>query len=166
MALIPLSQSRERGRTPRCPNRYMNIFFDVDDTLITWDFRLRPHVRDVFQQLRDDGHHIYVWSGRGKRWEVVLKYELSDLIVTCHDKPLIDHRERLGELGVDVWPDFVIDDYYAVVHAFGGYWICPPRRPLEQDREMWRVYDAVNQFLSARAAGPNDERFIARWDQP
>ena len=32
--------------------RVMNIFFDVDDTLVTWDFRLRPHVRDVFQQLR------------------------------------------------------------------------------------------------------------------
>src|SRR6266511_378097 len=56
----------------------MNIFFDVDDTLVTWDFRLRPHVRDVFEALRDDGHRIYIWSGRGKRWDVVLRYQLTD----------------------------------------------------------------------------------------
>ena len=143
----------------------MNIFFDVDDTLITWDFRLRPHVREVFQELRNDGHHLYIWSGRGKRWEVVLKYALSDLIVTCHEKPLADHHEQLPVLGVDVWPDFVVDDHYAVVHAFGGYWIGPPRRPSEQDRELWRAYAAVNRFLAERAAGVVHDRFIARWDQ-
>ena len=32
----------------------MNIFFDVDETLVTWDFRLRPHVREVFKALRTD----------------------------------------------------------------------------------------------------------------
>lgn len=141
----------------------MNIFFDVDDTLITWDHRLRPFVHDVFQQLRDDGHHVYVWSGRGKRWEVVIKHGLSDLIVTCHEKPLDDHRAELLTLGVDVEPDFVIDDHYAVVHAFGGYWICPPRGT--QDRELWRVYDAVNRCTAERAAGAGPNRFIARWDQ-
>lgn len=143
----------------------MNIFFDVDDTLVTWDSRLRPHVRDVFLRLRNDGHRIYLWSGRGKRWEVVLKHALSDLIVTCHEKPLEDHRAKLPELGVDVWPDFVIDDHYAVVHAFGGYWIAPPRGPLERDRELYRAYDAVTRFLSERAAGAAHDRFIARWDE-
>ncbi len=143
----------------------MNIFFDVDDTLITWDFRLRPQVREVFQQLRADGHAVYLWSGRGKRWEVALRYELSDLIVTCHEKPLDDHHAKLAELGVDVWPDFVVDDHYAVVHAFGGYWICPPRPPLEQDRELWRAYEALNRFRAERAARVVGDRFIARWDQ-
>lgn len=142
----------------------MNIFFDVDDTLVTWDFRLRPHVREVFQRLRDDGHAIYVWSGRGKRWDVVLHYELKDLIVTCHEKPLEDFHDKLAELGVDVPPDFVIDDYYSVVHAFGGYYIAPPRNPFDKDREMWRVYDAVNRFLVERHTVPDGRRFIARWD--
>lgn len=143
----------------------MNIFFDVDDTLVTWDSRLRPHVREVFQRLRDDGHHLYVWSGRGRRWEVVTKHQLSDLIVTCHEKPLVDHHQQLTALGVDVSPDFVVDDHYAVVHAFGGYWIAPPRHPAQPDRELWRVYDAVNRFLADRAAGVAHERFIVRWDQ-
>ena len=143
----------------------MNIFFDVDDTLITRDFRLRPHVRAVFERLRDDGHALYLWSGRGKRWEVVLTYALSDLIVTCHEQTLDDHREKLSALGVDVWPEFVADDYYAVVHAFGGYWIARARHPFAQDHEMWRVYDAVNRFLAERAAGAGTDRFITRWDQ-
>ena len=143
----------------------MNVFFDVDDTLITWDFRLRPHVREVFQQFRDDGHRVYLWSGRGKRWEVVLRYQLSDVIVTCHEKPLDHHHAKLAERGVDVWPDFVVDDHYAVVHAFGGYWIAPPRHPFEQDRQMWRAYEAVQCFLAERAAGTARQRFIARWDQ-
>ena len=34
---------------PRTPNLHaagvMNIFFDVDETLITWDVKLRPGVR-------------------------------------------------------------------------------------------------------------------------
>ena len=143
----------------------MNIYFDVDETLVTWDHRLRPHVREVFQALRDDGHRIYVWSGRGKRWEIVLRYGLEGLIETCHDKPLEDHRDGLAALGVDPWPDFVVDDYYAVVHAFGGFWICPPQRPLEQDRHMWSVYDAVNRYLAERATLPAGRPFIARWDQ-
>ena len=143
----------------------MNSFFDVDDTLIAWDFRLRPHVREVFPGLRDDGHSVYLWSGRGKRVEVVARYELSDLIVTCHEKPLDDHHAKLPELGVDVWPDFVIDDHYAVVNAFGGYWICPPRAPLEQDRELWKVYDAITRFVAEGVASASEERFIARWDQ-
>src|SRR4029079_3749145 len=34
----------------------MNIFFDVDNTIITWDVKLRPGVHEVFARLREDGH--------------------------------------------------------------------------------------------------------------
>ena len=54
-------------------------------------------------------------------------------------------------------------EHFLNEYAFGGYWICPPRNPLEADRELWRVYDAVNRCLAARDAGAQ-ERFIARWD--
>lgn len=140
----------------------MNIFFDVDDTLVSWDFRLRPHVREVFEQLCADGHRLYLWSGRGKRWEVLTKFGLGDLIVTCHEKPLARHQAQLEALGVDVQPDFVVDDHYAVVHAFGGYWIAPPRHPSVPDREFLRVYEAVTRFLAEPATA--GERFIARHD--
>ncbi len=128
----------------------MNIFFDVDFTLITWDVRLRPGVHEVFQRLRDEGHRIYLWSGMGPRWEVVKRFGLNDHIVDCFWKPLYRHRERLGELGVTVTPDYVVDDYREVVDAFVGSAVDPPGMALEDDREMWRVYDEIQAYLAAR----------------
>lgn len=121
----------------------MNLFFDVDFTLITWDYRLRPHVRAVFQRLKDDGHAVYIWSGMGERWEVIEEFGLGELIAGCFSKPLYDHVARLPELGVTVHPDFVIDDHAEPVEAFGGVVIRPPHTPLDEDREMLRIYEAI-----------------------
>ena len=124
----------------------MNIFFDVDFTLITWNYRLRPHVREVFQRLVDDGHTLYLWSGLGERWEVVEQFGLHPWIVTCFSKPLYDHVARLSELGVTVRPDFVVDDHADLVRAFGGAVIEPAEIPLDEDQEMWRVYELIRAF--------------------
>ena len=61
-------------------HRCLNVFFDVDGTLITWDNKIRPFVREVFQQIKDDGHDIYIWSGIGFRQEVVNRHELQPWI--------------------------------------------------------------------------------------
>lgn len=127
----------------------MNIFFDVDFTLITWDYRLRPHVKDVFARLVAEGHTLYLWSGMGKRWEVVEQFALHEWVTDCFDKPLYNHHARLEELGVSVWPDFVIDDHAEPVDAFGGALIQPPLTPLETDTEMLRIYDAIRARLDA-----------------
>ncbi|OAI38571.1 hypothetical protein AYO38_09390 [bacterium SCGC AG-212-C10] len=121
----------------------MNIFFDVDDTLITWDVKLRPDVVDVFKKLREDGHTIYLWSGYGPRWEVVRRFDLHEHIVDCFWKPLYDHHERLPELKVPFVPDFVIDDHVEIVNAFGGIHIVPASDNFQDDKEMWRVYEAI-----------------------
>ena len=127
----------------------MNIFFDVDSTIITWDVKLRPGVKEIFQKLRDEGHILYLWSGMGKRWEIVKRFDLHEHIVDCFSKPLYNHHERLEELGVPFVPDYVIDDHKEVVDAFVGSVIQPPRLPLEWDREMWRVYDEIREFVAA-----------------
>lgn len=121
----------------------MRIFFDVDDTLITWDVKLRPHVHEVFQQLRDDGHVIYLWSGYGPRWEVVKRFDLHEHIIDCHWKPLYDHHERLPELKVPFAPDYAVDDHEEIIQVFGGSVIQPAGRPFVEDREMWRVYEEI-----------------------
>ena len=131
----------------------MHIFFDVDFTLITWDYRLRPHVREVFARLKDEGHTLYLWSGMGKRWEIVEQHGLHEWITDCFDKPLYNHRARLPELGVSVEPDFVIDDHADPVDVFGGALIQPPHTPLDADTEMLRIYDAIQAFCSASRAG-------------
>ena len=126
----------------------MNIFFDVDYTLITWDVKLRPGVHEVFERLRADGHTIYLWSGVGPRWEIVKRFELSEHVTDCFWKPLYNHHARMEELGVTVMPDFVIDDHAEIIEAFVGTRIAEPRMPLDQDQEMWRVYDTIAAFVA------------------
>ncbi|MDA1240805.1 MAG: HAD hydrolase family protein, partial [Chloroflexi bacterium] len=47
--------------------RSLNVFFDVDNTLIMWNGSLRNHAEHVFKSLKEAGHTIYVWSGVGIR---------------------------------------------------------------------------------------------------
>ncbi len=128
----------------------MNIFFDVDHTIISWDVKLRPGVKEVFQKLRDEGHILYLWSGMGPRWEVVKRFDLHEHIVDCFWKPLYDHTSRLEELGVTLSPDYVIDDHAEVVEAFVGTVIKSPCMPIEWDTEMWRVYEDIQAFVNAQ----------------
>lgn len=130
----------------------MNIFFDVDYTVITWDVKLRPGVHEVFSRLRDEGHTIYLWSGVGPRWEVVRRFNLHEHVANCFWKPLYDHHKRMAEMGVDVMPDFVIDDHVEIVEAFPGTQIKEPAMPLHTDTEMWRVYDTIQDFIANRGS--------------
>lgn len=133
----------------------MNIFFDVDYTIIDWDGTLRPHVKEVFQRLNDDGHKIFIWSGVGLRWEVINQHKLNDFISGCYVKPLANHHQELPHLGVPVVPDYVIDDHGSVVAAFGGYTIRPYYSyGNPNDSEMLRVYDAISRFAETRPQAP------------
>ncbi|MCC6382462.1 MAG: hypothetical protein IT304_08125 [Dehalococcoidia bacterium] len=126
----------------------MNIFFDVDDTLITWDVRLRPGVADVFDRLRADGHILYLWSGYGPRWEVVRRFALEAHVEDCFWKPLYNHHARLVELGVPFIPDYVVDDHAEIVRVFGGTLVVPAGTPFFDDQEMWRAYAEIVSFAA------------------
>jgi len=128
----------------------MNIFFDVDNTIITWDVKLRPGVEEIFTRLREDGHTIYLWSGMGPRWEVVKRFDLHEHVTDCHWKPLHDHHERLEELGVPMVPDYTVDDHPDIINAFGGTHIQAPGPFLERDTEMLRVLDEIRAFVRMR----------------
>lgn len=101
----------------------MNVFFDVDGTIVHWigdEAFLRKGVRQAFSTIRDDGHKIYLWSGVGKRWEIVDRFALYPWIAGCYHKPKFNPALRLAEFGVDINPDFVIDDYPEIVADFEG----------------------------------------------
>ena len=121
----------------------MNVFFDVDYTLIADDGSLRPHVKEVFEKLKEDGHDIYIWSGVGLRWEVINRHGLREYIETCYLKPLSEYRESLIELGVHVIPDFCIDDHAGVIMALGGTVVKPYYNRNPNDEEILRVYEAI-----------------------
>ncbi|MCH7996917.1 MAG: hypothetical protein IIB11_03965, partial [Chloroflexi bacterium] len=124
----------------------MNIFFDVDDTIIAFNGVLRPHVREVFQRLVEDGHSIYIWSGVGLRWEVIDHNGLRPLVTDCFVKPVQNYREGLKTLGIPVEPDFRVDDHPELIRALGGeaikayFWVD------DSDREMLRIYDVITEY--------------------
>lgn len=131
----------------------MNIFFDVDSTLVARDGSLRPRVTDVFQRLLGDGHTIYVWSGVGLRWEVLDRHSLRPYVAGVFLKPLYDYHRGLISMGVTVQPDFCVDDYPEIVWAFGGAIVAPYEYPDPSDKEMERVYQTVQTFQKKRQDG-------------
>jgi len=128
----------------------MKVFFDVDYTLIADDGSLRPYVREVFEKLKEDGHDIYIWSGVGLRWEVINRHELREYIETCYLKPLSDYRDALIELGVDIIPDFCIDDHNGIVLAFGGTAVKPYYTKNLNDQELLRVYEEIKKAAAEK----------------
>ncbi len=122
----------------------MNIFFDVDQTIVDNDTRPRPGVRDLFARLHADGHRLYLWSSLGPRWEVVAALGLEDFVAGTFDKPRYRHAEMLGPLGIPVRPDFCVDDQDHTVAVFGGLVVARYERPDPSDRELERVYAAIS----------------------
>ena len=125
----------------------MKIFFDVDYTILGLDDTLRPGTMETLEQLKEEGHEIYIWSGMGQRWEVVEKHNLTSMVSGVYEKPTHHFHERLEELGVPFEPEFVIDDYPEVVAAFGGVWVPPYFFKRSFDQEMERIYRIVQDFI-------------------
>ena len=124
----------------------MNIFFDVDQTILGLDSSLRPGAREVMQGLIDGGHRVYLWSGMGVRTEVVKRHKLGPLVSGLYPKPHYSHQEKLAEMGVPVTPDFVVDDDPEVVMAFGGLWVPPYHFSGTEDKEMERVSRVAMEY--------------------
>ncbi len=115
----------------------MNIFFDVQGTLLTEEELPRPHARQVFQELKEAGHEVYLWSSGGAGYAAVAAELLgvADLVDGCFSK----HREP------NVPVDFAVDDDPSLVEAHGGYLI----EPFEGDtcdEELSRVPQAVEAW--------------------
>lgn len=136
-----MTETHEINPAPALPSngavRKLNVFFDVDNTLILWNGKLRNHTREVFASLREAGHTIYIWSGVGiRRWDMK-RHELDEFVADYFIKPLEQHHEKLEALGVPFTPDYVIDDHKSVVDAFGGYHISDIAGP--DDDELLKV---------------------------
>jgi hypothetical protein len=129
----------------------VNVFFDVDHTIVDADERLRPGVRELFEDLRAAGHEIYLWSGLGARWEIVRAHRLNGLVRACFVKPLYQYERMLEPLGIRVRPDYVVDDHPHLVAAFGGSVVAPYTGAREPDGEMERVGNAIRHAARTRA---------------
>jgi len=128
----------------------MNVFFDVDKTIVSQNGSIRPWVREIFVQLKEDGHTLYVWSGMGIRWPVLSRFGLRDFVADFYEKPLDDHHRRLPLLGVKVTPDLCVDDHEEIISVFGGIVVAPYVIDNPRDIEMHRVYTLISCFRKER----------------
>ena len=128
----------------------MNIFFDMDYTIISSTGALRPNAKPILERLHADGHKIYIWSGLGARRQEIQNLELNPFVTDVLEKPTHDYQQlvhgmlRRGELSV--LPDLVIDDYPEIVSALGGISVKPYVIDDPSDDEMQRVYKAIQQL--------------------
>lgn len=127
----------------------MNVYFDIDYTILGVDGSLRPYTREVFEALREQGHRVYVWSGEGVRREVVERHRLTDLVADVLAKPLTRYREQLADFGVHAPPEFVVDDHPVIVRILGGLLVTPYYADTDGDREL----ASVPPLVAAHAAG-------------
>jgi hypothetical protein len=140
----------------------VNIFFDVDQTILGMDNSLRPGVRETMTALTEMGHQVHIWSGMGIRRATVQRHGLESLATGLYQKPLYDYLERLEELAVPMMPDFVVDDDPQVVSAFGGLWVPPYYAQGQDDGAMARVLAAATEF--AETGSSSAIHFRARGD--
>ena len=117
----------------------MNIYFDIDNTLISHDGQLRPGVHDVFHRLKANGHELYIWSGMGVRVPEVEAAGLLPLVSGVFEKPVERFEEGVAKFGLPHRPDAVVDDYDEIVKHFGGVHVRPYFWPDPSDRELDRA---------------------------
>lgn len=135
----------------------MNVFFDVDYTLISYEGVLRPHVREVFRALTEEGHRIYIWSGVGLRHKVVESHGLSEFVSGIFVKPLDNHRAMLPKLGIHVNPDFIVDDHSEMTAVFEGMHITPYSYPSTHDTELLRAHELIRKAAAKRGDSANED---------
>lgn len=101
------------------------VFFDVDETLISWNrqhnikgedrlpfkdpygnetFYLKPHKVHIrlLKQFKGRGYTVIVWSKQGDRWakEVVYKLGIQDHVDIIMSKPdkFVDDKDNLADI--------------------------------------------------------------------
>lgn len=122
----------------------MNIFFDVDHTLVfatQHANNLRPGAHAAFRRLKAEGHMVYVWSAGGKDYveKVVEIHGLIEWVDGCFDKdPKVEPR-----------PDFIIDDDWYLVEKYGGHLVSQYKIVNDEDSELM---ESAERALAHHAA--------------
>ncbi len=116
---------------PLAPAAFLNVFFDVDHTLLFTDQHgnaLRPRAHEAMQRIKAAGHNVYVWSAGGKTYveRVMETHGLAEWVDGCFDKdPRVEPR-----------PDFIVDDDWYLVEKYGGHLVSQYKAVDDCDREL------------------------------
>jgi hypothetical protein len=119
----------------------MNVYFDVDHTLIYVDqhgHTLRPGARHAIRTIKEAGHGVFVWSAGGAEYveRVVRIHELGEWVDGCFDK----------SPRVQPAPDVIIDDDWYLVEKYGGYLVSQYKVVNEEDREFYDILEKLTEL--------------------
>jgi predicted HAD superfamily phosphohydrolase YqeG len=138
----------------------MQLFFDMDYTLIAADGSLRPGATELFQKLKTDGHTLYIWSGMGVRREEVRRQNLEVYVDGVYRKPISEYvkevHKMLDRQEIPTMPDLVVDDHQEIVAALGGIVVHPFWT--EDDTEMEEVYQIIRDYVANGYPGHKERR--------
>lgn len=114
----------------------MNIFFDVQGTLISAGMA-RPRIREVFRELTEMGHHVYIWSSGGSEYakRAAEFLEVDDLVSGYFTKAEIP----------PVRINFTVDDHPAMVDTFSKGYLIRPFDGDPEDMELLKAVEAVKK---------------------
>jgi phosphoglycolate phosphatase-like HAD superfamily hydrolase len=123
------------------PGRPLNIFYDVDHTLVFIDqsgHTLRPGAHESMRRLKAAGHGVFVWSAGGKEYveRTVEKHGLQEWVDGCFDKdPKVQPK-----------PDFIIDDDWFLVEKYGGHLVSQYKVVDQDDRELLEALERLAEL--------------------
>jgi phosphoglycolate phosphatase-like HAD superfamily hydrolase len=120
----------------------VNIFFDVQGTLVG-SGAARPKVREVFEALVNDGHHVYIWSSAGSG------YAKRAAEFTGVDDLAFGYFSKAEPPPVSV--DFTVDDHPEMAGPSGH--LIKPFDGDPKDEELLRVVEEVRRVSSGTWGG-------------
>jgi hypothetical protein len=121
----------------------LDLFIDVDYTLLSAAGSLRPHARSLFERLTDAGHRVWVWSGVGIRREEMTRHGIDPLVSGYSIKPVEDFVRHLRRFPPPAWPSLVLDDHEDIVRALGGVLVPPYFFEDHRDSALQRACDLL-----------------------
>ena len=110
------------------------------------DGSVRPRTLDIFSQLIEDWHKVFIWAVVGMRTKDMERLDLMDLISGIFVKPITEFENGLVRFNVHPRPDFVIDEHREIVEAFGGVHIEPYKFRAAVDGQMDDLYQSISDF--------------------
>lgn len=92
----------------------VNVFVDVDLTLVNQNGRLLDGAREGLASLHERGCHIYLWSTGGADYcrKIAALYKLEGFIEGCCPKP---------DVIIDDMPSSVLNPFHFDVNRDGGW---------------------------------------------
>jgi hypothetical protein len=119
----------------------MNIFFDIDMTLINpLDRQLRPYAAWAIKELTKAGNTIFLWSHRGEENCTDVAQKVGVPQIRCFMKPPFDNLKRVAHIPHTV--DFCVDDdMNSVLKEWPGILVLPysASYTAKDDKELVRV---------------------------